>query len=94
MFKGMNSPAKEVGSSVSFASGERAFSDTQHSALAALHLNIQCDAHDRNTLLVMEKVAQDTASTVADSSFESATKVPILTSSPGRVLRKLDNMGQ
>jgi len=45
-------------------------------------------------LLVMEKVAQDAASTVADSSFESATKVPILTSSPGRVLRKLDNMGQ
>jgi hypothetical protein len=92
MFKSVSSPTREDGNLVS--SGDWTFSDRQHPVSTASHHNMQLAASEHNSAFANERDRQKNASHNDDSSIESNTKVPLLTSSFGRIFRKLDNMGQ
>jgi hypothetical protein len=84
----------ELVSSVSNTlSGHLTFSDRKSLVPTASHHDIQIAAHEQSSAVVIEKEPQ-TASKLADSSITSASNVQFPTSSPGRIFRKLDNLGQ
>jgi hypothetical protein len=86
--------AEQVSSVSNTLSGQLTFSDRKSFVPTASHHDTQIAAHEQSSAVVIEKEPQTPASKLADSSITSALNVQFPTSSPGRIFRKLDNLGQ